>query len=100
MKTKKKLAPVHPGEILRTELLEPLGLSANKLGLELRVPANRIMAIVNGERAITADTALRLARYFGMSPQFWMNSQARYELEVAEDELAARIEREVNPRAA
>ena len=100
MKSKKKLAPVHPGEILRTELLEPLGLSANKLGLELRVPANRIMAIVNGERAITANTALRLARYFGMSPQFWMNSQARYDLEVAEDELAARIEREVNPRAA
>lgn len=98
--TKKKLPPVHPGEILRTELLEPLGLSANRLSLELHVPSNRIVGIVNGERAITADTALRLARYFGMSPQFWMNSQARYDLEVAEDEVAARIEREVAPRAA
>jgi addiction module HigA family antidote len=95
-----KLAPVHPGEILGEEFMKPLELSANKLGLELRVPSNRIVAIVNGERALTADTALRLARYFGNSPDFWMNLQARYDLEKASDELAEKIKREVNPRAA
>jgi addiction module HigA family antidote len=96
----KKLPPVHPGEILLEELMKPFKLSANKLSLELRVPSNRIVGIVNGERSITADTALRLSRYFGMSAQFWMNAQGRYDLEVAEDERADAIEREVQPRGA
>ena len=98
--TRTKLPPVHPGEILGEEFMKPLALSANKLGLELRVPSNRIVAIVNGERALTADTALRLARYFGNSPDFSMSLQGRYDLERASDQLAGRIEREVNPRAA
>ncbi len=99
-RTRKKLSPIHPGEILREELMKPLNLSANKLSLALRVPSNRILEIVHGERAVTADTALRLGRYFGMSPEFWINAQARYDLETAQDALAATIEREVNPRAA
>ena len=99
-KTRKKTPPVHPGEILREELLKPLNLSANKLALELRVPSNRILEIIHGERAVTADTALRLGRYFGMSAEFWINAQGRYDLEKAQDEFAATIEREVNPRAA
>jgi antitoxin HigA-1 len=99
-KTRRVRPPIHPGEILREELMKPLKLSANKLALELRVPSNRILEIVNGERAITADTALRLARYFGMTAQFWINAQGRYDLEKAQDELAQKIEREVNPRAA
>ena len=99
-KTRKKAPPVHPGEILREELMKPLNLSANKLALELRVPSNRILEIVNGERAVTADTALRLGRYFGMTAEFWISAQGRYDLEKAQDELAAKIEREVNPRAA
>ena len=94
----KKLKPVHPGEILREEFMKPLGLSMNQLALALRVPGNRINAIVAGQRAITADTALRLGRYFGTSPQFWINLQARYDLESTMDRLAARIDREVRPR--
>ena len=100
MKKTKKLSPIHPGEILLEELMKPYKLSANKLSLELRVPSNRIVGIVNGQRSITADTALRLSRYFGMSAQFWMNAQARYDLEVAEDETAEAIERQVHPRGA
>jgi antitoxin HigA-1 len=95
---KREISPVHPGEILSEEFLKPLGLSMNQLALALRVPGNRINAIVAGHRGITADTALRLGRYFGTSPQFWISLQARYDLESAEDELADRIHREVRPR--
>ena len=94
----KKLAPIHPGEILLEDYMKPLGLSAHRLALDLHVPANRIAAIVRGERAITADTAMRLARYFSnTSAQFWLNGQVHYDLEIAKDELTANIEREVRP---
>jgi addiction module HigA family antidote len=95
---KREIPPVHPGEILSEEFLKPLGLSMNQLALALRVPANRINAIVAGERGITADTALRLGRYFGTSAQFWINLQARFDLESTKDKLAAKIDREVQPR--
>jgi len=94
----KKLKPVHPGEILHEEFMKPLGLSMNKLALDLRVPVTRIADIVGERRGITADTALRLARYLRNAPVFWMNLQTRYDLEVAEDELAAKVERDVHPR--
>jgi len=93
----KKLKPVHPGEILHEEFMKPLGLSMNKLALDLRVPVTRIADIVGERRGITADTALRLARYFKNTPVFWMNLQTRYDLEVAQDELAAKVERDVQP---
>ena len=93
----KKLKPVHPGEILREEFMVPLGLSMNRVAMDLRVPVTRIADIVNEKRAITADTALRFARYFNNSPTFWMNLQTRYDLEVAEDEIAAKVERDVRP---
>jgi addiction module HigA family antidote len=93
----KKLKPVHPGEILREEFMKPLGLSINKLALDLRVPVTRIAEIVHERRAVTTDTALRLGRYFKTTPVFWMNLQVRYDLEVAEDELADRIARDVRP---
>jgi antitoxin HigA-1 len=93
----RKLKPVHPGEILHQEFMKPLGLSMNKLALDLRVPVTRIADIVGERRGITADTALRLARYFKNAPVFWMNLQIRYDLEVAEDELAAKVERDVQP---
>jgi antitoxin HigA-1 len=97
---KKKLSPVHPGEILQKEFLEPMGLSQNKLALALHVPARRINEIVLGKRGVTADTALRLSRYFGMSPHFWLGLQMDYELDVAEDSLEAKIEKEVTPMSA
>jgi len=93
----KELAPVHPGEILQKEFLEPMGLSQNRLALALGVPARRINEIVLGKRGITADTALRLARYFKMSPQFWLGLQMDYELDMAEDMLEGRLEKEVTP---
>jgi len=93
----KKLKPVHPGEILREEFLKPLHLSMNKLALDLRVPVTRVADIVNERRGITADTALRLARYFRNAPAFWMNLQTRYDLEVAQDEIAAKVARDVHP---
>ena len=96
----KKLASVHPGEILQKEFLEPMGLSQNRLALALGVPARRINEIVLGKRGITADTALRLARYFKMSPQFWLGLQMDYELDVAEDMLEGRLEKEVTPMSA
>src|ERR1035438_10713970 len=86
MAQRRKLPPIHPGELLRDELNE-IGVSLNELGRALRVPMNRISAIVNGNRAITVDTAMRLARYFGTSPQYWLNLQSAYELEVAEQEI-------------
>lgn len=95
-----RLDPVHPGEILRHEFLEPLALSAHALALALRVPANRISAILAGRRSVTAETALRLARHFGASPAFWLNLQKAWELEQAEREAGARIRAEVAPREA
>ncbi len=95
--TAKKLPPVHPGEILKEEFLEPLELSQNKLALSIRVPAPRISEIVQGKRSITADTALRLGRFFGTTPQFWMNLQGRYDLETAEDELGDQLEQDIRP---
>jgi addiction module HigA family antidote len=100
MSSSKRLPPIHPGEILREEFLVPLGMSANELALALRVPATRINDIVNQKRGITADTALRLGRYFGTTSRFWMNMQASYELEVAEDRLGDLLQREVLPRSA
>lgn len=88
----KKLAPIHPGEVLQKEFLKPMGLSQNRLAIALRVPARRVNEIVLGKRGITADTALRLARYFGMSAQFWLCLQMDYELDVAADALERRIE--------
>jgi len=96
---KKELAPVHPGEILQKEFLEPMGISQNKLAMALHVPARRINEIVLGKRRITADTALRLARYFRMSPQFWLGLQMDYELDIAEDALDERIKEEITPIA-
>lgn len=93
----KKIKPVHPGEILREEFMLPFGLSMNKMAMDLRVPVTRIADIVNEKRGITADTALRFARYFNNAPSFWMNLQTRYDLEVAEDEIAAKVERDVLP---
>jgi len=95
MKVKKRL-PIHPGEILKDEF-EEIGMSANAVALALRIPANRLTEIINGKRSITADTAMRLGRFFGTSAQMWMNLQSRYELELAEDRLAERIDREVQP---
>ena len=94
------MRPIHPGEILREEYIEPLGMSANALAIALRVPAPRINDIVRERRAISPDTALRLARYFGTTPQFWMNLQASYDLKVASKESGGKIAREIAPRAA
>jgi antitoxin HigA-1 len=96
MRKVKKLPPIHPGEILKDEIDE-LGLTANAMALALRIPSNRLTEIINGKRGISADTAMRLARYFGTSAQMWMNLQSHYELEVAEHDLAERIDREVQP---
>ncbi len=90
-----KLAPIRPGEILLEEFLKPLGLSQYRLAKDISVPTRRINEIVLGKRAISPDTALRLSRFFGLSDRFWMNLQARYDIEVAKDKLADRLEREV-----
>ena len=95
-----KLLPIHPGEVLLEEFLVPMGLSQNQLALAIRVPARRINEIVHGRRRITADTALRLARYFRMSPQFWLGLQMDFDLDVAEDALGARLDREVAVKVA
>ncbi len=94
---KATLPPVHPGEILREDLMQALGISINRLARDLRVPVTRISEIVNCRRGISADTALRLSRYFGSTPEFWMNLQAAYDLEVAERESKREIERDVHP---
>jgi addiction module HigA family antidote len=96
-KSQKRLAPIHPGEILRTEFMQPLGLSMNRLALDIRVPVTRIAEIVHERRAITPDTALRLARYFNISAGFWLNLQTAYDLEVAQDKFSEAIEKEVRP---
>jgi len=95
-----KMRPIHPGEVLREEFLEPLGLSAHALAQALRVPAPRVNDLVRERRSVTPDTALRLARYFDTSPQFWLNLQASYDLKIAFREAGKRIAREVEPRAA
>jgi antitoxin HigA-1 len=95
MNQTEKLSPVHPGEVLLEEFLKPMHLSQNQLALALRVPARRINEIIHGKRRITADTALRLARYFQVSPQFWLGLQMDYDLDVAEDALGERLSREV-----
>lgn len=92
---KNKIAPIHPGEILLEEFLNPIGVSQNKLAVNIGVPARRINEIVHGKRRITADTALRLAKYFRMTPQFWLGLQMDYDLDIAEDSLSDRIENEV-----
>ena len=96
MKTK-KMGPLHPGEVLQEEFLEPMGMSQNKLAMALHVPARRINEIVLGKRGITADTALRLARYLKMSPQFWLGLQMDYELDLAEDAIEDKIGKEIQP---
>lgn len=96
----KTIPPVHPGETLREDFLDPLGLTANALAIELRVPVSRVNDIVRGRRAITADTALRLARYFGTTPQFWMNLQTNYDLGLAQDRRGMEIIERIRPRRA
>ena len=91
----RKMAPLHPGEILLEEFLKPMNLSQNKLALDIRVPARRINEIVHGKRRITADTALRLAKYFKMSPQFWLGLQMDHDIDVAGDQLADRLDQEI-----
>ena len=98
-KKRRRLPPIHPGEVLQ-DLLQESGLTVNALALALRVPADRIGAIVKGQRGITVDTALRLARYFGTSAEMWVNLQAKYDLTAAEDALSRQIERDVLPRSA
>jgi addiction module HigA family antidote len=96
----KRLPPIHPGEILREDFMKPLGISMNRLALNLRVPVTRIAEIVHERRGVTPDTALRLGRYFNTSARFWMNAQSSYDLEVAQDELQPTIERDVRPLVA
>lgn len=96
----KKLDPIHPGEVLLADFLEPLGLSQYRLAHSISVPPRRINEIAHGLRAVTADTALRLARFFGTSEQFWLNLQARYDLEVERDRLGRRLKDEVEVFAA
>src|SRR3990172_1033301 len=96
-KAGKRLPPIHPGEILREDFMKPLGLSMNKLALDLHVPVTRITEIVHERRSITPDTALRLGRDFHTSARFWLNAQAAYDLEVAQDQLQQTVERQVRP---
>ena len=97
--SEKLLDPIHPGEVLLEEFLKPMGLSQNRLGVDISVHPRRINEIVLRKRRITADTALRLARYFGTSPQFWLGLQTDYDLDIAMDKLGDRLDREVKPNA-
>jgi len=97
---RKHLEPIHPGEILLEDFMKPMGISINRLARDIVVPPGRISAIVNGKRAITADTALRLGKYFGVSPQTWMGLQAEYELRVAQRTIGAEVDRHVQRHAA
>ncbi|RPI71354.1 MAG: addiction module antidote protein, HigA family [Geobacteraceae bacterium] len=92
-----RLSPVHPVEVLLEEFIKPMDLSQNRLAIDIGVDTRRINEIVLGKRAITADTALRLSRFFGNSPQFWMGLQSQYDLDVAQDQLGKRLDREVRP---
>ena len=94
--SKRDMAPIHPGTILLEEFLQPMGISQYRLAKDTSVPPRRINEIIHGKRSITADTALRLGRFFSMTPQFWMNLQSRYDLEVAADNLADRLDKEVH----
>ena len=96
----KTMPPIHPGVTLAEDFLKPLGISANRLALQLHVPATRVSDIVRGRRAITADTSLRLSRYFGTSAQFWMNLQVNYDLEMAEDTVGSEIGQAIRPHRA
>jgi addiction module HigA family antidote len=96
-KSQDLLPAIHPGEILFEEFMKPLGLSINRVARDLRVPVTRIADIVHGQRGVSSDTALRLARYFGTTPAFWMNLQSAYSLEVAEREVKEQIERDIHP---
>jgi len=100
MAKSERLPPIHPGEILHEDFMRPLGISMNRLALDLRVPVTRIAEIVHQRRSITPDTALRLGRYFNTSARFWINAQSSYDLEVAQDELQPTIERDVRPLVA
>ena len=97
---RRKMKPIHPGEVLREEFLKPMGITQYRLALDIHVQAIRINQIVRGKSGISADTALRLGRYFRVSPQFWLNLQARYDLEVALDRINGRLEKEVAVHAA
>ncbi len=97
---RKLLEPIHPGEILLEEFMKPMGISINRLARDIAVPPGRISAIVNGKRAITADTALRLSRYFGTSPEVWMGLQSDYELRIAQRTIGAEVEKRVHRHAA
>jgi addiction module HigA family antidote len=94
-----KLSPVHPGEVLLEEFIKPMNLSQNRLAIDIGVDTRRINEIVLGKRTLTADTALRLSRFFGNTPQFWMGLQSQYDLDVAEDQLGKLLDREVRPLA-
>jgi antitoxin HigA-1 len=94
-----KLSPLHPGEVLLEEFIKPMNLSQNRLAIDIGVDARRINEIVLGKRSVTADTALRLGRFFGNSPQFWLGLQTQYDLDLTEDLLGNRLEREVRPLA-
>jgi addiction module HigA family antidote len=96
---KKKIAPIHPGEVLMEEFLEPMSLSQYRLAKDISVPPRRINEIVHGQRCITADTALRLGRYFGVSPQFWLNLQSHFDLAREEDRIGDRLDQEVHALA-
>ncbi len=99
MTKKTKLRPpVHPGKVLKLDLLVPIGMSINRLANELHVPANRLSQIIRGKRGITADTSLRLARYFGFAPEYWLNMRAHYDLEITRRRSTRKIEREIKPR--
>ena len=97
---RKLLEPIHPGEILLEEFMKPMGISINRLARDIAVPPGRVSAIVNGKRAITADTAIRLGRYFGTSPEVWMGLQADYELRVAQRTIGPEIEKRIHRHAA
>ena len=98
--TESKLAPIHPGEVLAEDFLDPMGISQYRLAKDISVPARRINEIVHGKRGISADTAIRLARYLGTTERFWLNLQAQYELDVEHDRLDDRLEEEITPRSA
>jgi len=91
----KKLSPITPGEVLLEEFLKPMGITQNQLAKDINVPANRVSQIIHGKREITADTALRLGKYFGIEAEFWLNLQVRYNMKIARDELGEKIEKEV-----
>jgi antitoxin HigA-1 len=99
-KKNSRMPPVHPGEVLKEDLMKPLGLTVNGLARELKIPVSRLSEIANGRRALNADAALRLSRYFGNTPEFWINLQATYDLRLTIHSSASRIEREVRPRKA